>query len=205
MAKYAKGKKSFGISDIGGHKVPYTQLRTTWDNLRVDSEEWEPKHPQLTPAKNIFDAEALFKPRPDNDPEDVTINLYAFNPFVKIQERKSIGTVGYSKTGFISGISSDVTSITGVGGTCAVGTESLFITTDVTVTGVAGTGGTGAEVPNLEITGVSGLSGTGAVGIESTEISLNETGVAGTGAVGTETAESLGWGQGTWGQGGWGS
>jgi hypothetical protein len=205
MAKYAKGKKSFGISDIGGHKVPYNQLRTTWDNLRVDSEEWSPKHPQLTPAKNIFDAEALFKPRPDNDPEDVTINLYAFDPFVKIQDRRSIGLSGLGRAGFISGISSDVTSITGVGGTGATGTESLFITTDVTVTGVAGTGGTGAEVPNLDLTGVSGMAGTGAVGIESTEISLNETGVAGTGAVGTETAESLGWGQGTWGQGGWGS
>ena len=76
MAKYAKGKKSFGISDIGGHKVPYNQLRTTWDNLRVASEEWSPKHPQLTPANNLFDAEALFTPRPDNSPEDVkTINL----------------------------------------------------------------------------------------------------------------------------------
>jgi hypothetical protein len=204
MAKYAKGKKSFGISDIGGHKVPYTELRTTWDNLRVDSEEWDPKHPQLTPAKNIFDAEALFKPRPDNDPEDVTINLYAFDPFVKIQDRRSIGLSGLGRAGFILGVSTNANA-TGSGGTGATGTESLFITTDVTVTGVAGTGGTGAEVPNLDLTGVSGMAGTGAVGIESTEISLNETGVAGTGAVGTETAESLGWGQGTWGQGGWGS
>lgn len=204
MAKYAKGKKSFGISDIGGHKVPYTQLRTTWDNLRVDSEEWDPKHPQLTPAKNIFDAEALFKPRPDNDPEDVTIKLYAFDPFVKIQDRRSIGLAGYARAGFILGVSTDANA-TGSGGTGAVGTESLYITTDVTVTGVSGTGGTGAEVPNLALTGVSGMAGTGAVGIESTEISLNETGVAGTGAVGTETAESLGWGQGAWGQGTWGS
>ena len=36
MAKYARGKKSQAISDRGGLKVPYTELRTTWDGLRVE-------------------------------------------------------------------------------------------------------------------------------------------------------------------------
>ena len=71
MARNAKGKKSYAISDISGFKVRYTQLKTTWDNLRVEPEEWEPKHPQLTPARNVIDAQQLFKPRPDNDPENV--------------------------------------------------------------------------------------------------------------------------------------
>ena len=71
MAKRAKGKKSYAISDISGFKVPYRQLKTTWDNLRVEPEEFETKHPQLTPVKNIFDATSLLNPRPDNDPENV--------------------------------------------------------------------------------------------------------------------------------------
>ena len=33
--KFAQGKKiSVAISDISGAKVPYTQLKTTWDNLK---------------------------------------------------------------------------------------------------------------------------------------------------------------------------
>ena len=51
MPRYASGKKSKAISDITGFKVPYTSLRTTYDNLRVEKEEFDPKHPQLTPAK----------------------------------------------------------------------------------------------------------------------------------------------------------
>ena len=66
MPRYASGKKSKAISDITGFKVPYTSLRTTYDNLRVEKEEFDPKHPQLTPAKNVVDATALFQPRPDN-------------------------------------------------------------------------------------------------------------------------------------------
>ena len=59
MAKRAKGKKSYAISDISGFKVPYKQLKTTWDNLRVEPEEFEHKHPQLTPVKNIFFSNGL--------------------------------------------------------------------------------------------------------------------------------------------------
>ena len=66
MARNARGKKSYAISDISGFKVKYTQLKTTWDNLRVEPEEFEVKHPRLTPPKNIIDATALLDPRPDN-------------------------------------------------------------------------------------------------------------------------------------------
>ena len=49
MAKYASGKNSQAISDISGFagKVPYTQLKTTWNNLRVEPSEYDPKQPQL--------------------------------------------------------------------------------------------------------------------------------------------------------------
>ena len=65
MAKLASGKKSVAISDRSGFKIKYTDLKTTWDGLRVEPEDWEPTQPQLTPAKNVIDATALFNPRPD--------------------------------------------------------------------------------------------------------------------------------------------
>ena len=73
MPKYATGKKSLAISDISGLRVKYTELRTTWDGLRVSPEDYEPKHPQLTPRKNVVDATALFNARPDNDPENIEV------------------------------------------------------------------------------------------------------------------------------------
>ena len=54
--KFAKGKRAYAISDIGGHRVPYRKLKTQWDGLRVDAEEYSPKHPQLDPPRQIVDA-----------------------------------------------------------------------------------------------------------------------------------------------------
>ena len=53
MGRFSSGKKSYGTSDITGFRVSYPKLRTTWNNLRVEPEEFDIKHPQLTPAKNI--------------------------------------------------------------------------------------------------------------------------------------------------------
>ena len=69
MSVYAKGRRSVAISDRSGFRVPYRNLRTEWNGSRVASDEYEPKHPQLTPPRNITDATALYKPRPNNDKE----------------------------------------------------------------------------------------------------------------------------------------
>ena len=226
MPRYARGTKSYGMSDRGGQKVSYPQLKTTWDGLRVAPDEWEPKHPQLTPVKNVIDAQQLFRPRPNNDAENVTIYIaHCFDPFVSPQERKSVGVAGYADIGLVD--LEDIRTFpqpSGVAGTGAVGTETFEST--ITETGVAGTGGVGVEIPVVEVTGVSATGGAGAVGIEALNLSITETGVAGTGGVGTETpfasiteagvagtggvgTESVTvnqeWGSGTWGDGTWGN
>jgi len=146
MAKYARGKKSQAISDRSGLRVPYTQLKTTWDGLRVSPEDYEPKNPQLTPAKNIVDATALFNPRPDTDPENVVIYIgYNFDPFADRRFNTNVGIAGTAFTGQISNFEVIHTSQTGVGGTAAVGNTSLFITTDISATGAAGTGGVATD------------------------------------------------------------
>jgi len=141
MAKYARGKKSQAISDISGLRVRYTQLRTTWDGLRVSPEDWEPKQPQLTPAKNVVDATALFNPRPDNDPENVEVFI-GFTQDWTIDPRL-LPPVGVPAFAHVGNVYLEITHTTqrGVGGTGAVGTEYLQMSIDEA--GVAGTGGVG--------------------------------------------------------------
>ena len=209
MAKYARGKKSYAISDRGGQRVRYTQLKTTWDGLRVAADEWEPKHPQLTPAKNIIDAEQLYKPRSTGqDREDVVIYLaHTFDPFTPSLERKMIGAAGH---GFQGSIDIDdlerYPEVSGTAGTGAVGNGSTASVelAEVVASAAGGTGAVGTELGFLEVTGTGGNAGTGAVGIEATEISLNEAGVAGTGAVGDEDVNVMGWGNMAWGDDTWG-
>jgi len=193
MGRFAKGKRSKAISDRSGFEVPYTQLKTTWNNLRVEPEEFEVKHPRLTPPKNIIDSTALFDPRPNNDPENVSI-FFNFNWFNNapigmqaLQYKKPELPFGKGNIGFPS-IEIESTSISGIAGTGAIGTETLE--TSIDETGVAGTGNVG-DISILGIQGVSGVAATGAVGISASDITLSitETGVAGTGAIGTEVPE----------------
>ena len=232
MARYATGKKSKAISDISGFKVDYTELKTTYDNLRVEPSEFAPKHPQLTPAKNVIDATALFQPRPDNDPENVSF-FVGFNTDIfasKIQNaQKGIGVKGLATIGTFTIRVDHSQDVTGVNGTLALGTISF--SAEVPLTGVAGTVNLGSSVITNKVneTGVNatvtlggigvtdganvrialtetGLAGTGAIGTEVPKVSLTETGLAGTGAIGSVsvTISELGWSGGDWGESTWG-
>ena len=190
MAKYAKGKKSLAISDVGGLRVPYTQLKTTWDGLRVSPEDFDPKQPQLTPAKNVVDATALRNPRPDTDPENVVVYIgYTQDWTVDSRLRTNrVGVEGLGTVGFVSNVDRDyIFDVTGVSGTGAIGTAIVSDNEDVVVTGLAGTGATGTETIQNDAV-PAGIAGTGAIGTTS-EIT-NEphaTGVAGTGDLGSQT------------------
>ena len=205
MARYATGKKSKAISDITGFKVNYTSLKTTYDNLRVEPSEFDIKHPQLTPAKNVFDATALFQPRPDNDPENVSF-IVGFNSNIfasKIEKaQKGIGIKGQGSVASLPSFSFNFGADSGVAvGTGAVG--SIVINTEILETGVVGTGAIGTIIPTAKIN-EAGVAGTGAIGTEVGKASIIEAGVAGTGAVGTEGIKISGWGNEAWGDGTWG-
>jgi len=156
MAKYARGKKSQAISDRSGLRIPYTQLKTTWDGLRVAPEDWEPKNPQLTPAKNVVDATALFNPRPDNDPENVEVFIgYNYDIFADRRLTTNVGIAGTAFTGQTSSFEVINTAQTGVGGTAAVGSTSLLITTDFSATGVGGSGEVAIDVAAVQTLAVT--------------------------------------------------
>ena len=212
MARYASGKKSNAMSDISGFKVKYKNLKTTWDNLRVEPEEFDPKQPQLTPVKNVIDATALFKPRPDNDPDNVTFFVgYTQDWTIDPRLLPGIGMNGRGAVG--NGVNAEINTITisvtltGVAGTGAIGTYNNELT--LTETGVAGTGaiGTVTLVGSITETGVAGTGAIGGFGETdgaNMQLSITESGVAGTGAIGTEAVNIQGWGNSTWGEGTWG-
>ena len=203
MAKYARGKKSYAISDISGLRVKYSKLKTTWDGLRVSPEDFEPKHPQLTPAKNVVDATALMDGRPDNDPENVVV-FVGFTQDWTI-DRRLLPPVGVPAFGGVG--NNEFLSLrnqTGVGGDADVGSVSLFITIDIVVTGAGGTAGVGSELGEVKDL-IGGVGGAGGVGTANINGLPAITGAGGTGGVGTIVAvEAFGWGQGGWNQGAWG-
>ena len=210
MARYASGKKSQAISDISGAKVPYTQLKTTWNNLRVEPSEFDPKHPQLTPAKNVIDATALYDPRPSTDVENVVIDFaFTSNIFLSRVERSQIGTnihargnvgtvsfvIEEEQTGVVGttaiGAFAPGFDVSGVAGTTAIGNFEPQDQIDVDVSKVTGTttvNDVGAGV------GVNGNSGTGAIGTSTFTFDrvfdLPNGGVDGTGAIGTSAPQT---------------
>ena len=185
MARYASGKKSQAISDISGAKVPYTQLKTTWNNLRVEPSEFDPKHPQLTPAKNVIDATALYDPRPSTDVENVVIDFaFTSNIFLSRVERSQVGTNIHAK-GNVGTVSFLIEQgLTGVQGVGAIGSAAA----GVGVSGVAGTTAIGTYLPQDQ-TDVSASKVTGTTAIGDYQTGAVTTGVQSTGATGTETIE----------------
>jgi len=161
MARYATGKKSKAISDITGFKVNYTSLKTTYDNLRVEPSEFDIKHPQLTPAKNVFDATALFQPRPDNDPENVILNLeFTQDIFAsKIEKsQKGIGVKGEGAVASLPSFSFNFGADSGVAvGTGAIG--SFNISSQVAEEDAVGSGAVGVVNYKLNTLTVSVVGG----------------------------------------------
>tara|TARA_R100001163_G_C5064028_1_gene201486 strand:+ start:700 stop:1380 length:681 start_codon:yes stop_codon:yes gene_type:complete len=225
MAVYAKGRKSLAISDRSGFRVPYKNLKTEWNGLRVSPDDYDPKHPQLTPPRNITDSTALYNPRPDNDPENVSFYVnYNWFGFTNVPlsadgfSQPSMDSRDYEKPNRLNAKGS-VGNVTiqlpielfpsGIAGTGEIGTETFE--TSITETGVAGTGAIGTETFESTIT-ETGVAGTGAVGVfgetdgPNLTLSITESGVAGTGAIGTESVDvdNPTWGSGTWGNGAWG-
>jgi hypothetical protein len=209
----ATGKKSLAIGDRSGLRVPYTSLKTTWDGLRVEPEDWEPKHPQLDPPRNVVDAVALFQPRPDNDPENATFYVgYNYDPFIDPRQRPPVGIPGHGRVGFISRAQLEFEiTVTGVAGTGAVNDVQPAIAVDgvagastlgdyttesetdpAEVPGVAATGAAGTAVPNIVIdVSVSGTAGTGALGVFSTGTAIDPINApTGGGRVGSSSFET---------------
>jgi len=65
MGKFASGKRAYFISDRSGQRYPYRDARREWTGAIVGPDEFEPKHPQLYPVRNLSEPQALRDARPD--------------------------------------------------------------------------------------------------------------------------------------------
>tara|TARA_R100000544_G_scaffold29132_1_gene15552 strand:+ start:370 stop:687 length:318 start_codon:yes stop_codon:yes gene_type:complete len=76
MGAFASGKHAFGLSDRSGFRYRLRDMRKEWTGLLVGKDEYEEKHPQLTPPKVSTDPEALRNARPDNDDDFTSFIVY---------------------------------------------------------------------------------------------------------------------------------
>ena len=49
MARYARAKNAYGISDRSGFRYKLRDMRKEWNGALVGKDEFERKHPQLIP------------------------------------------------------------------------------------------------------------------------------------------------------------
>ncbi len=93
MAKHATGKNSYAISDRSGLRYRYQDMRREWTGALVGKDEFEPKHPQLGPFKEVSDAESLFNPRPDRvEPQVVFVGGASFPQ--GLRDTKAVASTG---------------------------------------------------------------------------------------------------------------
>ena len=91
MARFATGSKAYGISDRSGFRYRLREMRREWNGLLVGPDEYEPKHPQLTPPRNVTDSEAIRNPRPETH----TDTYFGFKPVggLNLEATASVGKV----------------------------------------------------------------------------------------------------------------
>ena len=101
MAKYAAGKRAYGISDRSGFRYRLNRMRKEWTGMLVGSDEYEPKQPQLGPFRKVTDPQALKDPRPDRvEPVVVYVDtpLLSEKTFTPIRAFAIVGQVTVTTT-----------------------------------------------------------------------------------------------------------
>jgi len=129
MARFARGKHAYGISDRSGFRYRLRDMRLEWNGSLVGKDEFEAKHPQLEPKRVFADAQALRNARPDSNNIfniDVTFPVFNLNTLVFEsnipQMTGSIGTVTFGGT--VISATNITASPDGVVGTTTVGDET---------------------------------------------------------------------------------
>jgi hypothetical protein len=88
---FASGNKAYGISDRSGFRYRLREMRKEWTGALVGPDEFEEKHPQLTPTRHKSYPQALRDPRPDG-PE--TLKVFVGVPTVEAPRLESVRMIG---------------------------------------------------------------------------------------------------------------
>ena len=145
MSRFATGKHAYGISDRSGFRYRLRDMRKEWNGSLVGKDEFEAKHPQLTPILKVVDPQALRNARPNTDVETSGFVVYTnvgdgiIGKLLtsNLEATGSVGTV--TVTGVIaSSEESSTTNVsvnaTGVAGTSALGSETISAFTSYAIT-----------------------------------------------------------------------
>ena len=168
MTRFATGKDAYGISDRSGFRYRLRDMKREWNGVMVGPDEYEAKHPQLTPAKHLSDAEALKDPRPDtNNSIPIEVKLPVFDlqtlefisiPFAKVE----LGDITLSGAVPVEPISVTLTS---GAVTVSLGTLTIQGNVSVTPTGVSTTVSLGT--PSVSASAITSYTVTVASGTNS--------------------------------------
>lgn len=181
MANFARGTHALGECDRCGltfrlHELRCEIVNGQLMNDRVCPDCWNPDHPQLQVGKRpVFDIEALFNPRPDRRPPDLTNIRWGWRPVYSLSAKGELGIV----------------TIVGAVDTDPVTNpppQAPTVFTDFILPAFA-TSVVGETVPSIGIeVGVDGVVASTFVGATSQiQSTMTPDGVFATGAVGTTT------------------
>jgi len=125
MAKFALGKKAYGLSDRSGFRYRLNTMRREWTGMLVGPDEFETKQPQLGPFRKVSDPQALKNPRPDPSSGQVFVPVgnTVFPPVSTAGPM--IGKAGRVTVNETQNNVSVSVSLTGVAATSAVGSETV--------------------------------------------------------------------------------
>ena len=73
---FAQGKYAYRISDRSGFRYRIKDMRKEWNGSLVGKDEYEEKHPQLTPPRIRTDPEAIRDARPDAKDDNTKFIVY---------------------------------------------------------------------------------------------------------------------------------
>ena len=141
MARFASGKDAWGYSDRSGFRYRLRDMVTEWNGSKVGPDEYEPKHPQLSPISVGPDPQALHDPRPRTTLDPVTVRFPVFDlvlvqfvplPFAQVK----LGNITVSDAVVVQPVS---VTLTGVSATVSLGTLTIQGSVAVTPTGVSAT------------------------------------------------------------------
>ena len=115
---YASGRNAYGISDRSGRRYRLREMKTEWTGAKVGPDEFEPKHPQLFPPREVGTVTVTI-----SDTGNETVNATG-----------SAGTSGIGSVTVNTTSANVNVSVTGLAATGTVGSISNVISDTFTVT-----------------------------------------------------------------------
>jgi len=126
---FAQGKYTYRISDRSGFRYKIKDMRKEWNGSIVGKDEYEEKHPQLTPPRIRTDLEAIRDARPDRTETSVP-NILPLNAFTTTASSQtvSVNEPNHGRSSSDTVRFRDVVSVGGIAGSTVNSASGFSIT-----------------------------------------------------------------------------